>query len=53
MTFEELPGDRTRLTIHDICPSAAIRDAMISSDMEKGLNDIFIKLDQLLPATMD
>ncbi|HWZ02657.1 MAG TPA: SRPBCC domain-containing protein [Mucilaginibacter sp.] len=48
MTFDELPGDRTKLTIHNICPSLATRDAMINSDMEKGLTDIFLKLDHLL-----
>jgi uncharacterized protein YndB with AHSA1/START domain len=48
MTFAELPGNRTKLTIHDICPSLAIRDAMVNSDMENGLADIFLKLDHLL-----
>lgn len=48
MTFDELPGNQTRLTIHDICPSLATRDAIASSDMEKGLTDIFVKLDHLL-----
>src|SRR6201989_799744 len=32
MVFDELPGGRTKLTIHDICPSTATRDAMVSSD---------------------
>jgi uncharacterized protein YndB with AHSA1/START domain len=48
MTFDELPANRTRLTIHDICPSSATRDAIVNGNMEKGLIDIFIKLDQLL-----
>ena len=48
MNFEELPDARTRLTIHDICPSIATRDAMINSGMEKGLVDVFNKLDKLL-----
>ena len=46
--FEELPNNRTKITIHDICPSVAIRDAMINSGMEKGLVDIFNNLDKLL-----
>jgi len=48
MQFDELPAGRTKLTIHDICPSQAVRDAMINSGMEKGLVDIFTKLDELL-----
>ncbi len=48
MTFDELPGNRTKLTIHDICPSSATRDAIVNSGMEKGLTDIFVKLDHLL-----
>lgn len=46
--FEELPNNRTKITIHDICPSVAIRDAMINSGMEKGVVDIFNNLDKLL-----
>src|ERR1700761_3405861 len=30
MTFAELPNGRTKLTIHDICPSIAVRDAVIN-----------------------
>ena len=45
--FEELLNDRTKLTIHEICPSVATRDAMISNGMEKGLVDIFNRLDKL------
>jgi hypothetical protein len=36
------------MTIHDVCPSVSTRDAMISSGMEKGLVDIFNKLDKIL-----
>ena len=46
--FEDLPDSKTRITIHDICPSPATRDAIISSGMEKGLVDIFKKLDNML-----
>ena len=48
MTFEELPGNRTRLTIHDVCFSVADRDAMIRSGMENGLVAIFNQLDELI-----
>jgi uncharacterized protein YndB with AHSA1/START domain len=48
MNFEDLPGNRTKMTIHDVCLSVATRDAMIRSGMEKGLLDIFKKLDKLL-----
>jgi len=47
ITFEELANKRTRINIHDICPSVAVRDAMINSGMEKGVKDIFNKLDKL------
>lgn len=46
--FEELPDNKTKVTIHDICPSVETRDAMINSGMEKGLVDIYDKLDKLL-----
>lgn len=48
LSFDVLPDDRTRLTIHGICPSPAIRDAIVNSGMDKGVKDIFVKLDQLL-----
>jgi uncharacterized protein YndB with AHSA1/START domain len=46
--FEELPGNRTKMTIHSVCRSIADRDAMIESGMEKGLNEGYAKLDDLL-----
>lgn len=48
MTFEALPGNRCKLTIHDICRSVATRDAMIKSGMESGLVIIFNQLDLFL-----
>lgn len=48
MHFEELPNNRTRLKIHDVCFSVQSRDAMIESGMEQGIVAIFNKLDQLL-----
>jgi uncharacterized protein YndB with AHSA1/START domain len=50
LLFDELPGGRTRLTIHDVCFSATDRDAMIQSGMEKGLVEIFKQLDALIKA---
>ena len=49
MLFTELPGNRTKLVIHDVCFSVADRDAMVESGMEKGLVDIFNQLDTLIP----
>lgn len=46
--FEELPGDRTKLTFHDVCRSVADRDAMIMSGMDSGLSEGFNRLDKLL-----
>lgn len=48
MLFEELPGNRTRLTIHDVCRSVADRDAMVESGMEYGLVQIFDNLERML-----
>lgn len=48
MIFEELPHNRCRLTIHDVCFSVETRDAMIQSGMESGLVMIFNQLDDLL-----
>ena len=46
--FEELPGNRTRLTIHSVFRSVADRDGMILSGMERGMNEGFERLDALL-----
>lgn len=46
--FENLPGNRTKLTIHDVCRSVADRDAMINSGMEYGLEQGFTRLDKIL-----
>lgn len=46
--FETLPGNRTKLTFHDVCRSVADRDAMIQSGMETGLNEGFNRLDKIL-----
>ena len=49
--FEELPGGRTRLTIHSIFQSVADRDGMVGSGMEKGITESFERLDELLAKT--
>jgi uncharacterized protein YndB with AHSA1/START domain len=46
--FEELPGGRTRLVHQSVFQSIADRDGMIKSGMERGVNDGYEKLDQLL-----
>ena len=48
LLFEELPGDRTKLTIHDVCRSVADRDAIVMSGMDSGLGEGFNRLDDLL-----
>jgi uncharacterized protein YndB with AHSA1/START domain len=48
MTFETLPGNRTRVTTHSVCRSQSDRDAMMSSGMETGVNEGYAKLDELL-----
>lgn len=48
LLFEKLPGDRTKLTIHEVCRSIADRDAMVTSGMEGGLGEGFDRLDNLL-----
>jgi uncharacterized protein YndB with AHSA1/START domain len=48
MTLEALPGDRTRITIHSIYPSIADRDGMVQSGMERGVNEGYERLDEIL-----
>jgi uncharacterized protein YndB with AHSA1/START domain len=46
--FEELPGNRTKVIIHSIFRSVADRDGMIRSGMERGVNEGFSRLDEIL-----
>ena len=46
--FTELPHERTLLKIHSVFQSVADRDGMISSGMEGGMNEGFVKLEKLL-----
>lgn len=48
LTFENLPDERTRVTILSVVPSLQERDAIIASGMEAGVNDGFEKLDSIL-----
>jgi len=48
MRLEELPGDRTRITIQSVFQSVSDRDGMIQSGMEKGLNEGYERLDAIL-----
>ncbi len=48
LRLEELPGNRTKLTIHSIFQSVADRDGMIQSGMERGVNEGYERLDALL-----
>lgn len=46
--FEALPNGRTKLTVQAVYQSVADRDKMIESDMEKGINEGYAQLDELL-----
>ncbi|MEX0616257.1 MAG: SRPBCC family protein [Candidatus Woykebacteria bacterium] len=47
-TFEELPGGRTKVTAQAVFQSVGDRDGMIQSGMEKGVNEGFVRLDEVL-----
>jgi uncharacterized protein YndB with AHSA1/START domain len=46
--FEALPYNRTKVIIHAVFPSVADRDGMMRSGMERGVNDGFERLDEIL-----
>jgi uncharacterized protein YndB with AHSA1/START domain len=48
MTFEDLPGGRTRISSLSVVESMEIRDAIMSSGMEVGVVEGYEKLDELL-----
>jgi uncharacterized protein YndB with AHSA1/START domain len=48
MRLEELPGDRTRITIQSVFQSVSDRDGMVQSGMEHGVNEGYERLDGLL-----
>jgi uncharacterized protein YndB with AHSA1/START domain len=48
MRLEKLPGDRTRVTIQSVFQSVSDRDGMVQSGMERGVNEGYERLDELL-----
>lgn len=46
--FEELSGNRTKLTSQSVFLSVVDRDGMLQSGMEEGVNDTYDRLDELL-----
>jgi uncharacterized protein YndB with AHSA1/START domain len=48
MTLEELPGGRTRITGVSVVDSIELRDLILSSGMDVGVNEGYEKLDELL-----
>lgn len=48
MRLEELPDDRTRITIQSVFQSVADRDGMIESGMERGVSEGYERLDEVL-----
>jgi len=50
MTLEELPGNRTRATIHSVFQSVSDRDGIIQNGMEKGVREGYERLDEILKA---
>ena len=48
MRLEELPGDRTRITVQSVFQSVEDRDGMIQAGMERGVNEGYERLDEIL-----
>jgi len=48
LRLEELPNDRTRVTIQSVFQSVADRDGMIQSGMETGVSEGYERLDDIL-----
>ncbi len=46
--MESLPGGRTKLMSQSVFQSIADRDGMLQSGMERGVNDSYERLDELL-----
>lgn len=46
--FEALPGNRTRVTAQSVYQSVSDRDGMIQSGMERGVNEGYERLDEIL-----
>jgi uncharacterized protein YndB with AHSA1/START domain len=48
VSYEALEGDRTRVTMLSVVESMELRDGILSSGMDVGVNEGFQKLDNLL-----
>ena len=48
MTFEDLPGGRCRIVGTSVVESLELRDMILSSGMEVGVNEGYEKLDEIL-----
>jgi len=48
VTLEALPGNRTRLVSQSVFQSVADRDGMVRSGMERGVNEGYERLDEVL-----
>jgi uncharacterized protein YndB with AHSA1/START domain len=48
MILEELPGNRTKVTIQSVFRSVADRDGIVQSGMEKGVREGYERLDDIL-----
>jgi uncharacterized protein YndB with AHSA1/START domain len=48
MRLEELPGGRTKVTIHSVFQSVEDRDGMVQSGMERGVREGYERLDDVL-----
>jgi uncharacterized protein YndB with AHSA1/START domain len=46
--FEEMPGGRTKLIMISAFQSIADRDGLLHSGMEKGINDSYERLDEIM-----
>ncbi len=47
--IEDLPGGRSRMTSHSVYLSVADRDAMVEAGMGSGVEEGYLRLDELLP----
>src|SRR3990172_7502857 len=47
MTLEELPGDRTKITVQSVFQSVSDRDGIIQSGMERGVTEGYERLDEI------
>jgi hypothetical protein len=51
MTFEDLPGGRCRIVGTSVVESIELRDIILSSGMDVGVNEGYEKLDALLASS--